>query len=207
MKKRKKSVIKKNEKDNKENFFKRNYKESFIFLKESWIYFLVIASLLVVFALIGYFFPIFFVEQIKQMITNLVQETRGLSGPQLIGFIFLNNIKTSAIGLFSGIVFGLFPLITIVVNGYVLGFVASYAVKEGGIFVLWKLLPHGIFEIPAVVISLGVGLRLGMYLFTRDRKKKFFGFFVNCLRILFFVVLPLLIIAAIIEGSLIFLMK
>ena len=73
--------------------------------------------------------------------------------------------------------------------------------------VLWRIFPHGIFELPAVFISLGLGLKLGTFIFQRNKLKAFAEFFWNSLRVFLFIVLPLLIIAAIIEGSLIFLLE
>jgi stage II sporulation protein M len=62
--------------------------------------------------------------------------------------------------------FAITPLVVLVVNGYVLGFVANKSVGSQGILVLWRLMPHGIFEIPAIIISIAVGIRLGMFLFV-----------------------------------------
>jgi stage II sporulation protein M len=70
-----------------------------------------------------------------------------------------------------------------------------------------NLLPHGIFELPAIFISFGMGLKFGTFLFYKEKMKKFAEFFSNSLRVFVFVILPLLVIAAIIEGSLIFLLK
>jgi len=189
-----------------ENWIRRNYREVFSFMKESKNYFWTIIILLVISSLVGFFFPIFFIEQIKQIILSLVERTAGLSGINLIWFIFSNNLGTSFFGMLLGVFFGIFPIVVIIFNGYVLGFVARLAVEQEGVLILWRLLPHGIFEIPAVIISLGVGLRLGLFVFTKN-KVGFWKFFLSCLKVFLFVILPLLIIAAIIEGSLIFLMK
>tara|TARA_Y100000034_G_C6716675_1_gene316852 strand:- start:368 stop:697 length:330 start_codon:yes stop_codon:yes gene_type:complete len=102
-----------------------------------------------------------------------------------------------------GIFLGIFSFLILIVNGYVLGFVASKSVAVEGILVLWRLLPHGIFEIPAVMISAGLGLKLGAYLFVKHKKGDFKQWLLNSLRVFLFIVVPLLIIAAIIEGILI----
>jgi stage II sporulation protein M len=85
----------------------------------------------------------------------------------------------------------------------VVGYVYSKAASVGGYGIIWQLLPHGIFELPAIFISLGLGVKLGMFVFEKDKKKAF----IERLRKSFFVfltiVLPLLVIAAIIEGLLI----
>ena len=99
-----------------------------------------------------------------------------------------------------GVFIGLFPITSAVVNGYLIGFIANHAVAEKGVLVLWRLLPHGIFELPAVFISMGLGLKIGIGLLKEENLKKNF---VNALRVFVFVVLPLLIIAGIIEGVLV----
>ena len=35
---------------------------------------------------------------------------------------------------------------------------------------LFRLLPHGIFELPAIFISLGLGLRFGMFIFQKEKE-------------------------------------
>ena len=95
-------------------------------------------------------------------------------------------------------------MITDIFNGYLVGFVARMSVDAGGIGVLWKLFPHGIFELPAVIMSIGIGMKMGIDIFRKD-KKQIARNFKEALRFLIFVVLPLLIIAGIIEGILIFL--
>jgi len=158
------------------------------------------------FAIIGFSFPIFFREQIIKIISELIKQTEGLSALGLIRFIMTNNIRSAFFGMIFGIFFGIFPLAVIIVNGYVLGFVAGQTAIANGVSVLWRLLPHGIFEIPAIMVATGAGLRLGMFLFTSGEKnwKEFKKEFINAIRIFILIVIPLLVIAGIIEGLLIF---
>ena len=97
--------------------------------------------------------------------------------------------------------------IVAVINGYLLGFVASIAVNSNGIGSLWRILPYGIFELPAVFISLGLGLKFGTFLRQKNKGKYFKDYFWNCIRIFILIVIPLLIIAGIIEGTLIHFLK
>lgn len=151
---------------------------------------------------------------IIEMLKELVEQTENLNAAQMIIFIFKNNFLVSIMGLFLGIIFCFIPFIFAVSNGYVLGFVAKSLIEESGIgngiFSLWRLLPHGIFELPAIFISLGLGLRLGASVFNSLNKNNFKIFsddFKKSLIVFLFVVIPLLIIAAIIEGVLIGLTK
>jgi len=105
--------------------------------------------------------------------------------------------------MFFGIMLSIFPVLSALVNGYVLGFVASKVSAGSGFFVLWRLLPHGIFELPALFISLGLGLKLGTFVFQKKKLKTLREYLFETIRVFFFIIIPLLIIAAIIEGSLI----
>ena len=77
---------------------------------------------------------------------------------------------------------------------------------EGGASLL-KLLPHGIFELPAIFIALGIGLKLGTFPFQKEPEKSLKRFLGNSIRVFLLIVLPLLLIAGIIEGLLIFLLN
>jgi uncharacterized membrane protein SpoIIM required for sporulation len=59
-----------------------------------------------------------------------------------------------------GLGFGAMPLFNSIFNGYLLGFVGNSAVIESGASILFRLLPHGVFELPAIFISIGSGLFL-----------------------------------------------
>jgi stage II sporulation protein M len=189
------------------NFFLENYKKCWKFFKEFKNYALFSLILLVLFGMFGFIFPIFFKQEIMSFIENTLKEISDKNLFELILFIFLNNLKSAFIAIFFGIIFGLVPLINCIINGYILGFVAKKAVLEGGILVLWRLLPHGIFELPAIILSLGIGLKLGVLTLKRNKWKIIKSKLFEALRFFISVILPLLIIAAIIEGILIFVLK
>jgi len=75
--------------------------------------------------------------------------------------IFLNNL-TACIALFlGGATFGLVPLLVISSNGLVIGGIIETVRGEKGLgFILAGILPHGVLEIPAVLVSAGLGLLL-----------------------------------------------
>lgn len=192
-------------KKKKAKFFTENYRKSWKYIKESrkFIYTIIIIFLLFIF--IGAFIPApeLLEEKILEYIQELLRMTEGMSGGKLISFIFLNNLQSSFFGMMFGIVLGIFSMITSVLNGYLLGFVSSKVVYEEGIFVLWRLFPHGIFELPALFLSTGLGLRLGTFIFKKNKLESLKNYLFGSLRVFILVVLPLLIIAAIIEGILI----
>jgi len=186
-----------------------SYIECWRYLEKNKIYFLIISLIFLVSLIIGFFFPVFLVDVIEKFLKELVGKTTGMNFFQLLIFIFQNNLLTAFVGLLFGIFLGLFPLLLSSLNGYVLGFVFERTVKVGGYGVLWRIFPHGIFELPALIISLGLGLRLGMSIFSRkkDIKKELLYNLESSLRVFLFIVLPLLLIAAIIESALIFLLS
>jgi len=196
----------KKQKNKKGKFFRRNYGESWKYIKDSrnFIYSVIIVFLF--FFFIGFFIqaPAILDEKILEFIKELLIKTEGMSMSELISFIFFNNLQNSFMGMLFGIIFGVFPILTSLANGYLLGFVAEKTVEEEGIFTLWRIFPHGIFELPALFISLGLGLKLGTFIFKKNKFKTLSIYLLKSIKVFFFIVIPLLIIAAIIEGSLIF---
>ncbi|MCF7910237.1 stage II sporulation protein M [Candidatus Pacearchaeota archaeon] len=186
--------------------FKQSYLESWKYIKNSRNFIYSGIGIFFLFSIIGFLVPV--PEQISsqflEMIKQLLEQTSGMSQGELIWFIFWNNLRSSFFGLFFGIFFGFFSLVFAVFNGYFLGFVASFAVSEQGFFSLWRILPHGIFELPAIFISLGLGLKLGSFVFERDKLISLRNFLFESLRVFLLIIFPLLVVAAIIEGTLIF---
>ena len=72
-----------------------------------------------------------------------------------------------------GLGLGLIPLLVVTSNGFLLGVVAYGAVQQSGLlFLAAGILPHGILELPAVLVSIAIGFRLGYLLaLTLAREK------------------------------------
>ncbi len=192
--------------EEKKGFWRRAYGEAGSYLGESRNYFWAVAAIFAVFAVAGFLYPIFFVDEIKEFLKKLATETEGFNMLQMIVYILKNNLSSAFFSLFLGILLGIFPVLLAVANAYLLGFVSNAVVAEAGYLSLWKLLPHGVFEIPAIIISIGLGIKLGMFLFTKHPKEEFLKRLDKSMKTFVFVVVPLLVIAAIIEGSLIVLL-
>jgi len=161
------------------------------------------------FAFIGFLFPLpqELYDKIVYFLKQILEQTKGLSHLELIKFITLNNLQSTFFGIIFGIFFGIYPLISALVNGYVLGFVSSLSVNQDGLTSLFRILPHGIFELPAIFISLGLGLKLGTFIFNKKKIKMFKYYLLNSLRTFLLIIVPLLVLAGIIEGTLIALAK
>jgi len=157
-------------------------------------------SVFVITILIGYFFPMFFTEEILEVLKSLALAFEGLTTFQIIIKILFNNSMVTLLTIIMGIIFGILPLWTTIQNGYIIGFIINKVIESEGPLVLWRLLPHGIFELPAIFISIGLGLKIGEKVIKRDNPGLFL---LDSLRVFLLIILPLLIIAAIIEGLLI----
>lgn len=200
--------MRKKEARQKTNWIYSNFILSLKYVANSKNYILFAFLLLLISVSFGFAFPSLFEKQVLKVIQELVKETEGLGTLQLISFIIFNNMKSAFFGLIFGVFFAIAPFTITLVNGYVLGFVMQKTISNGGIFVLWRLFPHGIFEIPAVLISIGLGLKLGMFLFNKDlRKKGFWNLVKISLKVFLLIIVPLLVIAGMIEGLLIVLLK
>lgn len=143
------------------------------------------------------------VEQFAQM---LQQSGVSDEGGNIQFFpLLLNNF----VAMITSVAYGLIPFIrlpalTLGVNGASLGLFAGYYVHNN--ISLWKylvgVLPHGIFEIPALVLSAALGLYLCRTVTAalREKKKGAVSTAVTrCGQILVYWILPLLILAAVIE--------
>lgn len=129
-------------------------------------------------------------QQIIKSVEEIVKQTENLGPLELVAFIMTNNIKTAFFGVVFGIFFAIFPLVIVLFNGYVLGFVAYNAVNspinEIGIFILWRLFPHGIFEIPAILIGIALGIRIGTFPFyIKDKAKGFLALLLSLIIFIF----------------------
>lgn len=116
--------------------------------------------------------------------------------------IFLNNAVKSLFAIVLGAGFGIIPVIFVGGNGILLGLVANQVSHEQGLlFVLAAILPHGILEIPLVLISSGLGLRLGylMYSSIMGKETDMRYEFMQSLRIYIRIIMPLLFVSAVVE--------
>jgi stage II sporulation protein M len=185
------------------NFFVRNYSKCWKFFRESrWHMVFALGLFLLLFTL-GFLFPVFFKAEIFEFIKKLSLSIEGLGAFELVTFIFFNNLKASFMAMVLGISFGIFPVLMCATNGYLLGFVSRFASERGGIITLWRIAPHGIFELPAVIFSIGIGIKIGTGLIDKKWRENLKYNYKEGLRFFVFVVIPLLLIAGIIEGLLI----
>lgn len=148
-------------------------------------------------AVIGFYWPARF-EGLLAAIEQLATRLQESSTPGIIATIFLQNASSAFLAIWLGLILGLLPLVGAVTNGILLGMIL--AVTGGGLPAVLSLIPHGIFELPAIFIAWGVGIWRGMWLFQPERKTAYKDRARKAYFIFLTLILPLLIIAAVIEG-------
>lgn len=116
--------------------------------------------------------------------------------------IFINNaIKTLAvIGL--GILLAIPPVLFIGINGFVLGSVISWSKSLQGLaYTAAAIAPHGVIEIPMLVLATALGLMVGLesLKWARRRESRVKSQLSSSLKLYLKVVLPGLAVAALIE--------
>lgn len=134
-------------------------------------------------------------DQLAAMIKNL-------SLMQIMLIIFINNAVKSLFILVLGLIFGIAPLLFIAYNGYFLGIFSQKIIVEKGLPYLFAgLTPHGIIEIPMVILSAAIGFRLGLMTLKSiiGQKVHLKYELIEGLKFFFYWIMPLLFFAAVIE--------
>lgn len=170
-------------------------------------YILVLTLIFAVSFLAGAVAPASIRKQITGMFQAIVGNYQGVAGGTLFFNILVQNVMASIFVLISGAIVGIIPTFAICSNGFGLGVLYRQAADVSGYSkAVLKVLPYGVFEIPALLIAASYGLWLGMIVFRRVRGKGsalLRSHVEHAFRRYFAVVFPLLVIAAAIETALI----
>ncbi|BAI60263.1 conserved hypothetical protein [Methanocella paludicola SANAE] len=169
----------------------------------------IIVALFCLSAALGYVIPGMYPELVDALLSGLQDKADQLTGQQpllmMLG-IFWNNALASLLALIFGLVAGLFPLFFVMANGLAIGIVLEMVVAKmgavGGILLfLAGILPHGVLELPAVLISAAIGLKLGYLalLSLIKRQDVVTGELMAGLMVFVFWIVPMLFVAAFIE--------
>ena len=139
---------------------------------------------------------------------SMVVEQSGMAqedGTLNVILLFFNNFRAMLTGILYGLIPFLFlPAVSLGLNAMLIGLFGSLFVRNGmGLLVyLAGILPHGIFEIPALVCSIACGIYLCRSItnYVKHNEKGIVKAAIgDCLRLFLIVITPLLIIAAFIE--------
>lgn len=137
---------------------------------------------------------------------SLVLVESGFHGPSGVTKVFFQNVRAlaiaSALAVFS---FGVLMVLVVMLPFVIISFLAGQLVSAGlDPAILWaSLLPHGIVELPAVIIAGAMALKLGACIIAPPPNKTIGeGWLISlaeATRLWFALILPLLILAAILE--------
>ncbi|MCK9862700.1 stage II sporulation protein M [Paenibacillus sp. ATY16] len=111
-----------------------------------------------------------YLEQQLKALGNVAESLEQTENPTLafMVFIFLNNAIKSIFIIYIGAIFGIIPIFFLVLNGMVVGFLLQHVAETQGtgdmLTVVLGLLPHGIIEIPAIVVACAYGMKFGILL-------------------------------------------
>lgn len=183
-------------------------------LRENWFYIFISTAITILSGLIAWWYSwhdqAFMELIIPQDLIHTVRDEHKLwmysineSRPIASSSIMQNNIKVAFNAIAGGIAGGIGTVIVLVYNGLLVGAIAALVGQNGLAFPFWAfVLPHGALELPAIFIAGGAGLLIGRALlfpgrYHRVDALKYYG---NRAAQLVFGIVPLLIIAGIIEG-------
>jgi stage II sporulation protein M len=129
-------------------------------------------------------------------------EIMGKDSTEIFVKLFFNNLEACILLFLGGASFGIITIFIITLNGILIGAIMEIVHADHSVaFVAAAILPHGIFEIPAFIISGAIGILLAQSLInewyngtdTADDARKLARTFIMY-------VLPLVAIAAFVEA-------
>jgi stage II sporulation protein M len=144
------------------------------------------------------------VEELLREFGAVLEPLASTGNPSILLFliIFINNAIKALGFVFLGILLGLPPLLFIGLNGFILGgFGSALESVMGWRYVIAGFVPHGVIEIPVILLATALGFTLGMeslkWLVRRESRVKLQ--LSDCLKVYLRWILPGLAVAAIIE--------
>lgn len=165
--------------------------------------------------------PVFsnFLDSQMEGLQKLVESVDNSANPAMtmMVIIFLNNVIKCIFVMYLGVFFGIIPVAFLIVNGLLIGYMLEIISRHPEMpsvleMIVKGLLPHGIIEIPAVVIACAYGMKFGglalrgtgSLLFQRSKLRGIgaeFGFFAERTVAMIVALIVSLLIASIIEST------
>ncbi|MFH1651785.1 MAG: stage II sporulation protein M [Chloroflexota bacterium] len=95
-----------------------------------------------------------------------LRELAGILTPFTFGtavFIYLKNVTALLVSFAFSPLLCLMPIISMLLNGWLIAFIAAMVVSQRSLgFVLAGILPHGVFELPALILGGAAALNFGV---------------------------------------------
>jgi len=123
----------------------------------------------------------------------------------IFSFILVFNSLNMMLGFVSGFLV-IVPFILVVWTGLNIGTILRQSIGEGSFWLIF-VNPVSVFELPAAWISFSLGIEMGMIYLTGRPFQAMVVVFQERLSVFIWLVLPLLVIAGIIESTMIHFMK
>lgn len=194
---------------------KQFYKEEWKGFKEK--YLKIFIFVFVIFIIIALLSHVILVKNPEQAQKKLIDLTKNLlkkiplhaSGFRLCFAIFVNNSKVSLFSILFGLIpFIFLPILAAIANGFSTGVItsASYIKGYNFGFVLVAILPHGVFELPAILYAVSIGVNLSFQISKRilfgseSSDERFLLILKRIFKTWVSVIIPLLLVAAIMEA-------
>lgn len=141
-----------------------------------------------------------FAQQIEDM--GIMGEDGSISAFALLR----NNVRATLFTVAYGFIpFIFLPALSLGTNALLLGAFAAYYVNQGKPLLLYLagIVPHGIFELPAIVLAIAMGIylcRLINYYIKQNPKNVMLPLMKDLLRVFVLRLIPLLVLASVIEA-------
>jgi stage II sporulation protein M len=210
------------------SLIKRFYFDEWVRFKTKYLkIFLIVCILFIVISLLSYAFLVSHPDKAFERIAELQRHLLGMIPPGATGYklfsaIFFNNLRASFFAIVLGMIPFLFlPILGVFRNGLYMGAVTAMTHLKGlsvFSFFLIYIAPHGVFELPAMLYSVCMGIYLSLNitkkflaigpsgpgelsLLDQEKKKEesVFNAAKGIVRTWIGVVIPLLLVAAVIE--------
>jgi len=155
---------------------------------------------------IGYFVAQNFPEEVMRILEEVKKELGPLGDMtnfELFLIIFEQNVSALLLSIIFGIFLGIIPCFSVFTNGLILGIIIFEMLNEYSWEVLLVgILPHGIIEIPVLIISSAIGIKIGKIVLWKifKRRGSIKKEFKQALKFFLYILLPLLFLAALIEA-------
>lgn len=193
-----------------------NHKDVHKYLHDTTKYFIVLSVIFVlsvVYGMYSYYNDPVEAGSIMTEFADMFEWVASLNLLEIMLLIFVNNTVKAFMAIVLGVFVGIFPLYFVTVNGYFIGVVVYDAIqKEGALYVLAAILPHGIIELPVILFASAIGIRIGIStiralaygngsFMSRHRYNSVWMELKSGVLFFWHILIPLLFIAALIEAA------
>lgn len=191
---------------------KQVYNKVLNYIKNKLLKIIIVCSILFIICMIsGIFFGIKYQSETQQILKSFIENKSDIisdSGNISAFGIIKNNVVACIVSIIIGFFpFIFLPILTLSLNGFVLGITLGIGKSLQNMsmikILLLGILPHGIFEIPAIIISIAIGLNLCLCITKKiigKYNEKIIDDIKESILVFACIIIPLLIVAGIVEA-------